>query len=209
MMNHHTLFIFCIITLTQTFSIGPAVALLLTNYFNNGLKSSLSLSIAFRCGEVVTLLTAFLITSLIHSSVILFNFMKVAGGAYLIFLGIKGLIKLIRKSNNTKETHITDTKIGFLSAFLVPLINPKALVFFTSFIPSFISINAEFSYGSQFFILSTIFVFLSFISDIIFLSIASIAKRISGSKLPYIINLISSIFLVGTGLFFVLDTISI
>ncbi len=206
-MNYHTLFIFCIITLTQTFSVGPAVALLLTNYFNNGLKSSLSLSIAFRCGEAVTLLTAFLITSLIHSSVILFNSMKIIGGAYLIFLGIKGLIALVRKRNNTEDTNIKDNKIGFLSAFLVPLINPKALVFFTSFIPSFISINAEFSYGSQFFILSTIFVFLSFISDIIFLSVASIAKKISGNKTPYIINLISSLFLVGTGLFFVLDTI--
>lgn len=206
-MNYHTLFVFCIITLTQTFSVGPAVALLLTNYFNNGLKSSLSLSIAFRCGEVVTLLTAFLITSLIHSSVILFNSMKIAGGAYLVFLGIKGLIILVKKINNTKDIHIKDNKIGFLSAFLVPLINPKALVFFTSFIPSFISTDAEISYGSQFFILSIIFVFLSFISDIIFLSVASIAKKISGNKTPYIINLISSIFLVGTGLFFILDTI--
>ncbi|GKW25327.1 threonine transporter [Pectobacterium carotovorum subsp. carotovorum] len=206
-MNYHTLFVFCIITLTQTFSVGPAVALLLTNYFNNGLKSSLSLSIAFRCGEVVTLLTAFLITSLIHSSVILFNSMKIAGGAYLVFLGIKGLIILVKKINNTKDIHIKDNKIGFLSAFLVPLINPKALVFFTSFIPSFISTDYEISYGSQFFILSIIFVFLSFISDIIFLSVASIAKKISGNKTPYIINLISSIFLVGTGLFFILDTI--
>lgn len=89
-MTYHTLLTFSLITLTQTLSIGPAVSLLLTNYFNAGFKKTLPISFAFRGGESVSLLIAFLITTILHFSAVLFIVLKITGGLYLVFLGAKG-----------------------------------------------------------------------------------------------------------------------
>ena len=207
-MSQHTLLIFCFVTLTQTLSIGPAVSILLSNYFNFGFRSSLPLNIAFRCGESVTLFITFLITSTLVASPLLFSVMKGVGGAYLIFIGAKAMLKLI---TGMRQSAIARTvkKEGLLTAFLVPVINPKALIYFTSFIPSFITTTGKASYTVQFAILSLLFLLISFISDMFFLGIAAGAKKLIGDKFSAIMSVISALFLMGTGLFFVLNVMGV
>lgn len=207
-MSEHTLLIFCLVTLTQTLSIGPAVSILLTNYFNFGFRSSLPLSIAFRCGESVTLFVAFLITSTFIASPVLFSVMKGAGGAYLIFIGAKAMLKLI---SGMRQSAIARpiAKERFLTAFLIPVINPKALIYFTSFIPSFITTTGKPSYTVQFVILSLLFLLISSISDMCFLGVAAGAKKLIGDKFSVIMSVTSALFLMGTGLFFVLNIMGV
>ena len=50
-MEYSTLFSFAIVTLSQTISIGPGVALVINNAFSQGLKSSIKTSIYIRAGE--------------------------------------------------------------------------------------------------------------------------------------------------------------
>ncbi|EFN7272254.1 LysE family translocator, partial [Escherichia coli O21] len=47
-MECSTLFSFAIVTLSQTISIGPGVALVINNAFSQGLKSSIKTSIYIR-----------------------------------------------------------------------------------------------------------------------------------------------------------------
>lgn len=205
-MSQHTLLIFCLITLTQTFSIGPAVAILLSQYFNHGFRLTLPVSLAFRAGEALTLAAAFAITSLLHASPQLFFGMKVIGGAYLVFIGLKALYKTVRAARQRSlRTFSSAEKMGLFSAFLIPVINPKALIYFTSFIPSFIATPSAISYGVQFAILGGLFVLISFLSDMCFLLLASVAKRFLGEKFIMLTSLVSAIFIIATGGYFVIS----
>lgn len=204
-MTTHVLIMFCLITLTQTISIGPSVSLLLANYFNSGFKHSLPVSLAFRCGEAITLLLAFLITTVLHLSPLVFSIIKIAGGGYLAYLGGKGIIAFVlnrcKTGSSKKET------VGFLSALLVPVINPKALIYFTSFIPSFIVSKTPEDYSWQFLILGLAFLCVSLFSDMCFLALASGAKKVLGGNVFRYVTLASSIFLLITGVVFVIKGI--
>lgn len=207
-MEKNTVFLFFFVALSQTISVGPAVTVLLTNYFCYGARSSLRLSLAFRCGESVIIFLAFLITSAIHVSELMFLALKVAGGFYLIYLGMVTLLKgiKIRKGTNTLFS-AKKSGVGFFQAFLVPTMNPKALIFFVSFIPSFIHLKegGGYPYPVQFLILGIIFIATSLISDMLFLCIAEGARRVIGEKMSVVMMLVSSVFLIGTGCFFVKD----
>ncbi len=205
-MENNTLFLFFLVALSQTISVGPAVTVLLTNYFCCGVRSSVRLSLAFRCGESVVIFLAFLITSALHVSERLFLFVKVVGGIYLVYLGLATLIKGI---NGVKRAQILSSGqkkgTGFVQAFLIPAMNPKALVFFISFIPSFIHLKEGegYSYSVQFLMLGLIFIVVSFISDMFFLCIAEGARRVIGEKMAVVMMFVSAVFLIGTGCFFV------
>lgn len=203
-MENVTLLLFFVVTLSQTISIGPAVTILLSNYFSYGVRSSVNLSLAFRCGEIIVIGAAFLITSVFHVSEKLFLVVKVIGGGYLIYLGVTSMIKSITSKN--KMLSDEENRVGFLQALLVPAMNPKALVFFIGFIPSFISLKAgAYSYSMQFFILGSMFIAISFVSDMFFLCLAEGAKRIIGDRMTGVMTIVSSLFLIGTGCFFIKD----
>lgn len=201
-MTFHTLLTFSLITLTQTLSIGPAVSLLLTNYFNAGFKKTLPVSFDFRGGESISLLIAFLITTILHFSAVLFTVLKITGGLYLVYLGAKGFFTYSTRKKSISKTQC-DKTIGLFSAFLVPIINPKALIYFSSFIPSFIDTNTSVIYGIQFLILSCEFLLISLFSDMCFLGMAASAKKLIGDKFITVMSLTSSIFLLITGIVFI------
>lgn len=203
-MNNHTLLMFCFVTMTQTFSIGPAVTVLLTRYFNYGFWATLPLSLVFRCGESLTLFVAFSITSGFHASPTLFIYMKGIGGLYLIYLGIKSVQKMMFDVKQQKLP-LTKKKTGFVINFFIPVINPKSLIYFISVIPPFIIVTGTYSYGKQFFILSLLFLAVSFTSDMCFILIAAIAQKVFGQKLVFFTSGISSVFLIGTGIYFTLN----
>ena len=205
-MEKVTLLLFFVVTLSQTISIGPAVTVLLTNFFCYGIRSSIKISLAFRCGEVIVIGAAFLITSVFHVSEKLFLVVKVIGGGYLIYLGVASMIKSV----TSKKRLLSDetNRVGFLQALLVPAMNPKALIFFIGFIPSFISLKAgAYSYSMQFFILGSIFIAISFVSDMFFLCLAEGAKRVIGDRITGVMTIVGSLFLIGTGCFFINDTL--
>ena len=201
-MNYHTFLTFSLVTLTQTLSVGPAVSLLLVNYLNSGFKRTLPLSIAFRVGEAISLLIAFLITTLLHSSVVLFTVLKITGGLYLTYLGVKGFSTFL-KDRNSRLTYSNKRTTGLFYAFLVPIINPKALIYFSSFIPSFIVNDSEISYGFQFLMFSCTFLIISLFSDMCFLVVAANAKKLIGDKLTSLLTLTSSAFILLTGIVFI------
>ncbi|XJF29245.1 LysE family translocator (plasmid) [Escherichia coli] len=55
-----------------------------------------------------------------------FHIIKIFGGGYLIYIGLMGLIN--KKNKQRKEQ----------KPFLIPLLNPKAYLFFAALIPTFI-----------------------------------------------------------------------
>jgi homoserine/homoserine lactone efflux protein len=70
---------------------------------------------------------------------VLFNVIRYAGAAYLVFLGIR---LILQKPDPSRDTNMPPAREPAWSMFRrglwVNLLNPKALVFFLAFMPQFI-----------------------------------------------------------------------
>jgi homoserine/homoserine lactone efflux protein len=185
-MEYSTLLSFAIVTLSQTISIGPGVALVINNAFSHGLKSSIKTSIYIRIGETIVMAISLFALSSTSSTEQHFHIIKIFGGGYLIYIGLMGLIN--KKNKRRKEQ----------KPFLIPLLNPKAYLFFAALIPTFIDNNTNITLN--FFILGVLFIFISFLTDLIYIAISlTIRDKLTPSFSRYI-SICSSIFILGTGI---------
>jgi homoserine/homoserine lactone efflux protein len=114
------------------------------NTMNNSLTSGFRRSIWGILGQQVALIVHVLVVALgvgvlVAGSPVLFNVIRYAGAAYLVFLGIR---LLVQKPSAQSRATGTTTREPALSMFRrglwVNLLNPKALVFFLAFMPQFI-----------------------------------------------------------------------
>ena len=122
---------------------GPTVTLIIANSLTHGTRAGLlnvagtQIGIAFMIA-----LVAIGLASLIEALGWWFDWVRLAGAAYLVWLGIK----LLRSTGSAGEpARAPSPRGGFLlQGFLVAVSNPKTLVFFGAFLPQFIDPAAEY-----------------------------------------------------------------
>ena len=114
------------------------------NTMNNSLNSGFRRSIWGVLGQQVALVVHVIIVALgvgvlVAESPFLFNVIRYAGAAYLVFLGIR---LFILTPDPERDLTAALTRVSAWSMFRrglwVNLLNPKALVFFLAFMPQFI-----------------------------------------------------------------------
>jgi len=135
--------IFLLVSFLAALSPGPAVILAVRNgasyHFNQACIGILgNISAIF----ILATLSALGLGSLLLASTSLFWGLKLVGGGYLIYLGVKFYIaqnnnKLFKQCE--REQNASDSLKLFKEAFLVGLSNPKAILFFTALFPQFIN----------------------------------------------------------------------
>ena len=120
---------------------GPGVFASMSKAVSDGFKSSL-----FFIGGLVIGDSIFLILALIGMSAIskvlgeMFFIIKIAGGAYLIFLGIKAFRKT--QHNIEPGTKVKKNKYQtILSGLFLTLGNPKPILFYASVLPTIINFS--------------------------------------------------------------------
>ena len=134
--------------LAATMSPGPAFAVAVRNSLAYGRRAGILTAIGLGLGLTGhVVLTLCGIAVVISQSVLLFNLIKYAGAAYLIYMGVKAL--MARKTiEGDDEKNPLDTKpknkaISDLKAlqigFLTNMLNPKAVLFFTAIFSQFIA----------------------------------------------------------------------
>jgi threonine/homoserine/homoserine lactone efflux protein len=121
---------------------GPVVTLVIANGLRHGTRAALTNIAGVQAGLAIVIgIVAVGLTSLMASMGYWFDWVRFAGAAYLVWLGIK----LIREPVEGLETDAPPPPRGgfFLQGFLVALSNPKLLVFFGAFIPQFVDLNRD------------------------------------------------------------------
>lgn len=173
-MDYLLFFTICVVA---TFSPGPAVLLAIKNSASYGVGKSIA-GILGNVTAMVTMasLSALGLSAILAASESLFVVVKIVGGVYLVYLGIKTWVstlpdKVSLDSAYQKKSH----KYLFIEAYLVGITNPKALVFYSALFPQFI--DMENSITQQFTMLTLTFALLSFTA---LLTYAVIASRLSG-----------------------------
>ena len=92
---------------------------------------------------------------LFHAVPMLYMLVKLAGAAYLVWLGIS----LFRARVEDVALPGIEAKSGrraFLESISVEVLNPKTAIFFMAFLPQFVDASAAFPIWVQFLILGTI-----------------------------------------------------
>ncbi len=88
-----------------------------------------------------TLAAAFGVAAVVHASATAFTVMKLAGAAYLIWLGIQALRaagRHVQENGEVADRRRLDVMRGFRQGLINDLANPKIAAFFTSLLPQFI-----------------------------------------------------------------------
>jgi len=119
---------------------GQDTALTIRNTLAGGRRAGIFTALGVAIGQATwTLAAAAGIAALLGASEPLFLAVKLAGAAYLIFLGAQTLVGAVRRSGATHalEPRRATGRGSFRQGYVSNLGNPKMAVFFTSLLPQF------------------------------------------------------------------------
>lgn len=138
---------FSLLTACVVISFTPGAGAI--NTMSNALSQGWRRSIWGIVGQQLALIVHVVIVAaglglVVSQSEMLFNVIRYAGAAYLVFLGIR-LILAKPSTTDPEDDSAIDLHEGHWSmirrGFWVNLLNPKAIVFFLAFIPQFIRLD--------------------------------------------------------------------
>lgn len=116
---------------------GPSSMLVLSRSLAGGRRVGLATCMGSLVGSSgVVLLAGLGLSALLLASDVAFGIVKIAGGLYLIYLGVRTLLERNRLLTPTVAP-ITPRQ-AFVQGVLTDLLNPKTALFFTAFLPQFI-----------------------------------------------------------------------
>lgn len=105
------------------------------------------------------------IGALVASSAVAYTVIRLAGAAYLIYLGVRAIRdrRAIRAAFAQRASPLTDRRTWW-EGFVVGVTNPKAAVFFAAVLPQFVDRSAGHA-SLQMLVLSAVFAVIAFASD--------------------------------------------
>ena len=153
-----------------------------------GAKAGVIAALGIGAGCLVHILfAAFGLSVVLATSALAFMAVKLAGAAYLVYLGVSTLLSLRTKSTGEASgIGYAPVPYGriFRQAILVNILNPKVALFFMAFLPQFVSPQAAHP-ALSFLFLGCLFNVNGTIVNIIFaLCSARIAGRVKQAGLP-------------------------
>lgn len=133
---------FTVAMLLLAASPGPGVFATVSRSLSYGFRPALVTITGIILGDIIFLLFAiFGLTILAQTLGQFFVVIKFLGGGYLIWQGIKVFCSDTSTTrNNTKET--TSVSGNFASGLFITLGNPKVILFYCGFLPTFVSLSA-------------------------------------------------------------------
>src|SRR5262245_41710280 len=120
---------------------GNDTIFILTKSIAQGRKAGIMSVLGIATGSLVhTTLAALGISIIIAQSVLVFNIVKYAGAAYLLYLGYKMITERSKFDNTISvENNKPNLLKIYRDAVLTNVLNPKVAMFFIAFLPQFIN----------------------------------------------------------------------
>jgi threonine/homoserine/homoserine lactone efflux protein len=137
----NTILLFMLSALALNLSPGPSILFILSRCMAEGRRAGLVAVFGLASAAVVqALAAAFGLAALFLYSSLAFAIVKYCGAAYLVYLGVSGLLAggisgiaaSVRRKANVSLARV------YRQALTVELLNPKLLLFFFAFLPQFV-----------------------------------------------------------------------
>ena len=119
---------------------GQDTALTIRNALLGGRRAALFTAVGVSAGQALwALASAVGVAALLAASEPVFVALRLAGAAYLIWLGVQALVAALRRRNPELVHECTNlrARVAFRQGILSNLGNPKMAVFFLSLLPQF------------------------------------------------------------------------
>jgi threonine/homoserine/homoserine lactone efflux protein len=145
---------------------GPSVLFVVSRALASGRRVAVLSVLGNAAGEYVQVMAvAFGIGALVEQSVTAFTVLKLVGGSYLIYLGVKtfrqrrSLAAALASRTGARPDHTS-----FLQGFTVGATNPKTVIFLAAILPQFVSRSAG-DVPGQILVLGLVFAAIAIVSD--------------------------------------------
>jgi homoserine/homoserine lactone efflux protein len=175
---------------------GPTVTLIIANSLTHGTRAGL-LNVAGTQLGLAIMLGVLLIglSSIIATMGWWFDWVRIAGAVYLVWLGWK----LLRANGGFGEIGRTAAPRGgfFLQGFLVLMANPKALLWFGAFIPQFVDPSGN--YVGQIILLGVTAMATAALTDGAYALLGGRTGQFMSAKRIRLASQLSGMFLIGGG----------
>jgi threonine/homoserine/homoserine lactone efflux protein len=180
---------------------GPTVTLIVANSLTHGTRAGLLNVVGTQIGLILMIGVVVVgLASLVAAMGWWFDWVRLAGAAYLVWLGVK----LIRSSGAVgMDGRAPVPRGGFVwQGFLVILSNPKALLLFGAFIPQFV--DAKGDYVGQVVLLGVTFMVVALVFDGGYAVLAGRAGALLSRRRVQMVSRASGALLIGGGVWLAL-----
>jgi threonine/homoserine/homoserine lactone efflux protein len=141
---------FCGVAAVLVVTPGPDMALVARNALVGG-RAAVPITVLGICAGIVVhaMAAAIGLSALLKASATAYAVVKVAGGAYLVFLGIQAWRASLRDDERDQDWMLGPARrftgeSAFRQGFVSNVLNPKLVVFFISVLPGFTSADGSF-----------------------------------------------------------------
>ncbi|MBJ7330157.1 MAG: LysE family translocator [Solirubrobacteraceae bacterium] len=177
----HTLVLFFLAALVLVLIPGPGVLYIVARSIDQGRRAGLLSVLGVAGGNLVQVFFAAVgISALVASSALLFDVVRYAGAAYLVWLGIQRLRGDDDPGDDMAASERVRKRRIVGQGIVVATLNPKTAMFFVAFLPQFVD-PALGSVAMQALIFGSIFVVLAMCTDAMYaLASGTVAHRLRG-----------------------------
>ena len=159
-----TLGLFALASLALIAIPGPSVIYIVTRSIEHGRSAGLISMLGVQAGALVHVTAAAIgLSALLASSATAFAIVTYAGGAYLVFLGVRRLRAGTVTDLGQSPPAVARSAVVRQGA-LVNILNPKTAIFFLAFLPQFVD-PARGAFALQVFALGLCFIAVAILSD--------------------------------------------
>ncbi|WP_108651406.1 LysE family translocator [Dongshaea marina] len=179
---------------------GPGVIALLARALRSGTRSCFWLAFGMACSDIVYLILAcYGLAAVAHHWEDAFTLIRWMGAAYLIYLGWK----MWRTSDQLMDEASfqgAGGKMSFLSGFMISASNPKVILFYIAFLPTFMDVT---QLNSQGIALAAVLTLVALMSGLMLVSYAAASARrlLHSPRSARRINRLAASIMLGAGSF--------
>lgn len=155
---------FIVISLMIIIIPGPDFFIVLNNTLKGNAKNGIMADLGISSAHVFySALAAFGLIFILTTSYYVFTVIKILGSIYIAYLGIKTILNAKKAFNISTDKDVkTDMKLrlSYKQGFISTIFNPKAILFYVSILPQFITKEDG---SMQILVLSSLFILTVFI----------------------------------------------
>lgn len=145
---------------------GPAVVFIVTRSVDQSRRAGMASGLGVACGNLALVLAAaFGLSALLATSEIAYDVVRFAGAGYLVYLGVRRLLdRAVPAGDDAVAPKPKPLSRLFGQGVVVGVLNPKAALFFFSFLPQFVD-QGRGAVAAQMVVLGTLVVAITLLSD--------------------------------------------
>lgn len=130
---------FALVSLVLNITPGPDIVYAVSRSASRGPRAAVACATGHLLGSVVhTVFVVVGLSAILVASSTAFTIVKIAGAAYLVYLGIRAILNGTITRDTTRHAAASGARVA-REAFIIHTLNPKTAAFFLAFLPQFVT----------------------------------------------------------------------